>query len=102
MSCCYLCANWRQIDDLDKEETKETPGMCTLWPKHIESKAGNYCGQFVADGYLARHGDTPQPLQWLERLHHWREAFLKEKKEVRRLTEVNKELRRKLKEKRAK
>lgn len=102
MPCCYLCANWRQLGRPDEYATAKSPGMCTLWPNHIESLAGNYCGQFVSDRGYNRYGDTPRPLEWLEWVEDWREACLKERKEVKRLKGVNKELRRKLREQRAK
>lgn len=100
MTCCYLCARWRQVGD-HQTDAGLTQGKCTLWPKHIDSLAGNYCGQFVASGDWDRYSDKPQPLEWLERLNEWRKEALEAKQEVRRLKEVAKELRRKLKEKRA-
>ena len=102
MTSCLDCTHWYYEDAISGYDWDKEPGVCTLYPTHQKCLSGHWCGQFAPKKdwgpYLEERSDIRQ-LKYRDELTKDRKEL---RLEVRRLKEVAKGLRRKLKEERSK
>jgi hypothetical protein len=102
MTCCLDCTHWYYLDLLGHNDWGKEPGICTLYPKHQECLSGHWCGQFAPKRDWGPYDEERSAISSCK----YRDELVQERKElrkeVRRLKEVAKGLRRKLKEERSK
>jgi len=106
MTCCYQCANWqsnssRAVRSQNWKSWGDEIGTCSLYPDHRETKAAHYCGQYVPHREFTYDG-RPLVIRLRDQLDDNWDIRTELEKEVERLRDVAKKLRRKLKEERAK